>query len=174
MTKTLALSQAWRRRLAILAGIYMIMIGLMCFLPQGQYPSYKDFTTPGIVQIGRLYFLPVPFNSLINADQVDNLSDFLLILMQNIANIFLLYPFVFLMMILKVNWRDWRRVLIYSFLLSSTIESTQLLLDWLIDARRVFEIDDLWTNSLGGLLAYWTYLWLVKVYEKYQARKRAS
>ena len=53
----------------------------------------------------------------------------------------------------------------YSFYLSLFIECTQLLLDLLINAERVFEVDDLWTNTLGGVLAYGTYL-LNKKYVK--------
>ncbi|WP_161940927.1 VanZ family protein, partial [Streptococcus suis] len=45
----------------------------------------------------------------------------------------------------------------YTFCISLFIESTQLLLDLLIDAQRVFEVDDLWTNTLGGVLAYLVY-----------------
>ena len=36
------------------------------------------------------------------------------------------------------------------------------MLDILIDANRVFEIDDLWTNTLGGYLAFLFYKFLVK------------
>ena len=50
----------------------------------------------------------------------------------------------------------------YSFGLSLFIECTQLLLDLLINAERVFEVDDLWTNTLGGVLAYGTYLLMMK------------
>ena len=50
----------------------------------------------------------------------------------------------------------------YSFGLSLFIECTQLLLDLLINAERVFEVDDLWTNTLGGVLAYGTYLLIMK------------
>ncbi|WP_409119631.1 VanZ family protein [Streptomyces acidiscabies] len=46
------------------------------------------------------------------------------------------------------------------------MEFTQLILDLLIDAGRVVEVDDLWTNSLGGLLAYWTYLMAMKFVQK--------
>lgn len=38
--------------------------------------------------------------------------------------------------------------------MSLSIEVTQILLDLLINANRVFEIDDLWTNTLGGYLAW--------------------
>ncbi len=144
-----------------LAGVYTLAIVLMCFLPQSWYPQYKNFDTPGIVQIGRLYLLPTPFNTLINGDQVDSLYDLWLVLLQNLTNIFLLSPLVLLLVFLFEKWRSLRAVVRYSFLLSLFIECTQLLLDLLIDAGRVFEVDDLWTNTLGGVLAYTTYkLWL--------------
>lgn len=38
--------------------------------------------------------------------------------------------------------------------MSLFIECTQILLDILVDGNRVFEIDDLWTNTLGGYLAF--------------------
>ncbi|WP_080710478.1 VanZ family protein [Streptococcus mitis] len=45
----------------------------------------------------------------------------------------------------------------FSFLLSLGIECTQLVLDFFFDFNRVFEIDDLWTNTLGGYLAWLLY-----------------
>ena len=38
--------------------------------------------------------------------------------------------------------------------MSVWIELSQIVLDLLFDFNRVFEIDDLWTNTLGGYLAY--------------------
>ena len=38
--------------------------------------------------------------------------------------------------------------------MSLWIECSQVLLDLLYDANRVFELDDLWTNTLGAYLAY--------------------
>ncbi|WP_161497567.1 VanZ family protein, partial [Streptococcus suis] len=79
------------------------------------------------------------------------------IFLQNITNIFLLFPLIFLLLFLREEWRSLRAVIRYSFCISLFIECTQLLLDLLIDAQRVFEIDDLWTNTMGGILAYFTY-----------------
>ena len=50
-----------------------------------------------------------------------------------------------------------------TFVMSLTIEVGQVILDLLIDANRVFELDDLWTNTLGGLLALAVYRLLVKL-----------
>ena len=58
--------------------------------------------------------------------------------------------------------RSAKRVLFASFSMSLFIECTQILLDILIDANRVFELDDLWTNTLGGYLAFLFYKFLVK------------
>ncbi|WP_155966128.1 VanZ family protein [Streptococcus ruminantium] len=145
-----------------LAGAYALAIALLCFLPQNLYPQYKDFSTPGIIQVGRLYFLPTPFNSIINGDKVDSLANFGWIILQNMTNIFLLFPLVFLLLFLWEKWRSLRAVTIYTFCISLFIECMQLLLDLLIDAQRVFEVDDLWTNTLGGVLAYLTYKWIMQ------------
>lgn len=153
------LGQRWTK---IMAGAYALAIVCMCFLPQSWYPQYKDFETPGIVQIGRLYLLPTPFNSIVNGDQVDSLYELWLIILQNLTNIFLLYPLVLAFLFLFEKWRSLRAVMWYSFGLSLLIECTQLLLDLLINAERVFEVDDLWTNTLGGVLAYGTYLLIMK------------
>lgn len=154
------LTTVGRKVALFLARLYALAICCLCFLPQNIYPQYKTFSTPGIVQIGRLYLLPVPFNSFVNADQLNSLADWWLVLLQNLTNIFLLYPLVLAFVFLFRKWQSLRAVAIYSFLMSLFIECTQLLLDLLFDAGRVFEVDDLWTNTLGGLLAYLTYrLW---------------
>ncbi len=51
-----------------------------------------------------------------------------------------------------------KKIVWLSFGMSLSIEVTQILLDLLINANRVFEIDDLWTNTwvviwLGGLFS---------------------
>ena len=51
---------------------------------------------------------------------------------------------------------------LFSFLVSLGIECTQLVLDFFFDFNRVFEIDDLWTNTLGGYLAWLLYKQLHK------------
>ncbi len=156
------LTKLGRQICKTLAGAYALAIVLLCFLPQSWYPQYKDFSTPGIIQIGRLYLLPTPFNSIVNGDKVDSLADLGWIFLQNITNIFLLFPLVFLLLFLRVEWWSLRAVILYSFCMSLFIECTQLLLDLLIDAGRVFEVDDLWTNTLGGVLAYLLFTYLQK------------
>lgn len=161
-TSTWELNPWGQRVTKIVARVYALAIVLMCFLPQSVYPNLKDFTTPGIIQIGRVFFLPTPFNTLVHANHIETIGDFFLILAQNVTNVFLLYPLVLCLVFLFPSWRNWKRVLRNTFYMSLGIEFTQLILDLLIDAGRVVEVDDLWTNSLGGLLAYWTYLMAMK------------
>lgn len=169
------LTQLGRKIVRFWAWFYTLVIAMMCFLPQSFYPQYKTFSTPGIVQIGRLYFLPIPFNSLVHAGKLDSLSDWWLLLLQNLTNIFLLYPLVLALVLLFRRWQSLRLVVIYSFLMSLFIECSQLLLDFLFDVGRVFEVDDLWTNTLGGVLAYVTYrLWKKHLTPKCEKRVSQS
>ena len=138
---------------------YFVLLCLMCFLPQQPEPGME---TPGIQHFGRVVVLLVPFNSLINLGQVTSLGQVIWIFLQNILNVFLLFPLVFQLIYLCPNLRQTKKIILLSFLLSLGIECTQLVLDFLFDFNRVFEIDDLWTNTLGGYLAWVLYKGLHK------------
>ena len=138
---------------------YILLLCLMCFLPQ--VPE-KGMETPGIQQFGRIVVLLIPFNSLINLGQISSFFQLIKVFVQNIMNIFLLSPLIFQLLWLFPKMRSAKRVLFASFSMSLFIECTQILLDILIDANRVFEIDDLWTNTLGGYLAFLFYKFLIK------------
>ena len=139
--------------------LYIVLLCLMCFLPQ--VPE-KGMETPGIQQFGRVVVLLIPFNSLVNLGQITSLLQLIKVFVQNVMNIFLLGPLIFQLLWLFPKLRSTKRVLFASFAISLFIECTQILLDILIDANRVFEIDDLWTNTLGGYLAFLFYKFLVK------------
>ena len=138
---------------------YILLLCLMCFLPQ--VPE-KGMETPGIQQFGRIVVLLIPFNSFINLGQITSLYQLIKVFVQNVMNIFLLSPLIFQLLWLFPKMRSAKRVLFASFSMSLFIECTQILLDILIDANRAFEIDDLWTNTLGGYLAFLFYKFLVK------------
>lgn len=138
---------------------YILLLCLMCFLPQ--VPE-KGMETPGIQQFGRIVVLLIPFNSFVNLGQIISLLQLIKVFVQNGMNVFLLSPLIFQLLWLFSNLRNTKRVLSVSFAISLFIECTQILLDILIDANRVFEIDDLWTNTLGGYLAFLFYKFLVK------------
>ena len=135
--------------------IYSLCIVCFCFTPQPQLPTGVE--TPGIQTFGRLVFLLTPLNSLWNLGEVTSLGQVIWIFLQNILNVFLLFPLVFQLIDLCPNLRKTKKILFLSFLLSLGIECTQLVLDFFFDFNRVFEIDDLWTNTLGGYLAWVLY-----------------
>ena len=140
--------------------LYSLCIVCFCFTPQPQLPTGVE--TPGIQTFGRLVFLLTPLNSLWNLGEVTSLGQVLWIFLQNILNVFLLFPLIFQLLFLMPSLRKTKSVILFSFLLSLGIECTQLVLDFFFDFNRVFEIDDLWTNTLGGYLAWVLYKLLHK------------
>ena len=89
-----------------------------------------------------------------NLGQITSALQLIKVILQNIANIFLLSPLVFQLLWLWPWLRSRKRVLCFGFAMSLWIECSQVLLDLLFNANRVFELDDLWTNTLGAYLAY--------------------
>ena len=116
---------------------------------------------------GRVVVLLTPFNSLTNLNQLDSLKEIVFVLGQNVTNIFLLSPLILGLLALYPRFRSWKKVLVATLAMSLTIEIGQVILDLLIDANRVFELDDLWTNTLGGLVALGAYRLLVKLIQTY-------
>ena len=140
--------------------LYSLCIVCFCFTPQPQLPTGVE--TPGIQTFGRLVFLLTPFNSLWNLGEVTSFLQLFWIFLQNALNVLLLFPLIFQLLYLIPSLRKTKRVILLSFLLSLSIECTQLVLDFFFDFNRVFEIDDLWTNTLGGYLAWVLYKLLHK------------
>ena len=140
--------------------LYSLCIVCFCFTPQPQLPTGVE--TSGIQTIGRLVFLLTPFNSLWNLREVTSPIQLFWIFLQNALNVLLLFPLIFQLLYLIPSLRKTKRVILLSFLLSLSIECTQLVLDFFFDFNRVFEIDDLWTNTLGGYLAWVLYKLLHK------------
>lgn len=147
---------------------YLILVAIICFMPQ---PDLGLPSTPGIQRWGRLVVLLRPFNTFWSLGDITSLEQLAWVILQNLLNILLLYP-LFLGWI-SLNPAQWtaKTVLKRAFLTSLTIELTQVLLSLAINANRVFEIDDLWTNTLGGLLAYWTYVLLLQLKTKPLTRR---
>ena len=151
-----------KRELILRLGVavYSLCIVCFCFTPQPQLPTGVE--TPGIQTFGRLVFLLTPLNSLWNLGEVTSLLQLFWIFLQNALNILLLFPLIFQLLYLMPGLRNTKKVILFSFLLSLGIVCTQLVLDFFFDFNRVFEIDDLWTNTLGGYLAWLLYKGLHK------------
>ncbi len=138
-----------------LVGIYVFVLIRLCWAPQPF--KIEGIDTPNIIYLGRLVFLLVPFNSLLSLNQLDSFQKLFWVFGQNVTNVFLIFPLILGLLALFPQLRNLKKVLLLSFAISLSIETGQLILDLLIDANRVFEIDDLWTNTLGGALAYLAY-----------------
>ncbi|MBA2795775.1 VanZ family protein [Streptococcus porcinus] len=156
----LRLSKQLLYTIEILLVIYVLAVGVMCFTPSPGL--FNGMETPNILYLGRLRLLLVPFNSIIGLNQVDSLKQLIWIFCQNALNILLLYPLVLFIHLISSKWQSYGKSLLLGFSISLFIETSQLFLDLVINANRVFEIDDLWTNTLGALLAYLTYLLIRK------------
>lgn len=142
------------RLLTVFIISYGIAIAVMCFWPQ---PALFDGKiTPNIIKIGRLRLLLIPFNSFVSLPAIHSLSQLVWLFLQNAMNVLLLYPLGLAYFALKSKKQTSLKLLILGFTISLSIEVTQLILDLLLDANRVFEVDDLMTNTFGIYLAYQT------------------
>lgn len=135
--------------------IYGTLLVLLCWTPQ--YGIIDGVETPNVFSVGRMVFLLVPFNSLVSFGELDTALEIGWVIGQNAMNVFLIFPLMLGLLGLFPNLRNLKTILWLSFAISLTIEVGQLILDLLIDANRVFEIDDLWTNTLGGAIAFWAF-----------------
>ncbi|HFH8466564.1 TPA: VanZ family protein [Streptococcus agalactiae] len=154
LTEDGELTKISRRFVWMLVVIYCLIIVRMCFGPQ---IMIEGVSTPNVQRFGRIVALLVPFNSFRSLDQLTSFKEIFWVIGQNVVNILLLFPLIIGLLSLKPSLRKYKSVILLAFLMSLFIECTQVVLDILIDANRVFEIDDLWTNILGGPFALWSY-----------------
>ncbi|GFH43322.1 hypothetical protein Hs30E_18730 [Lactococcus hodotermopsidis] len=146
-----------KKSLKLFIVCYILAIVGMCFLPQTFYPQLNSIETPGIQHFGRITAILTPFNTLVHFGKIPSLWDVFVVILQNITNIFLLFPLVLAILLLRRNAVKLSKVVLMTFCMSLSIELTQVILDLLFEFDRVFEIDDLMTNTLGGVIAYQTY-----------------
>ena len=164
LNKTAELTPLGHKIVKLCVVLYAMAICLMCFSPQ---ITIDGIEIHNVIYYGRLRFLLVPFNTFIIFGQLDGAWEIFWVIAQNVMNVLLLFPLIFGMITLCPKFRTWQRTTLLAFGISLSIETTQLVVDLLYNANRVFEIDDLWTNTLGGLLAFFTYQWFVKQYQKH-------
>lgn len=143
---------------------YACLIAVICFMPQ---PDILEMETPSIQRFGRLIALLRPLNTLWALGDITNPLQVTWVIVQNLLNVFLLYPLVLSLIFLRPPLRSMASAVKFALACSLIIEVTQVIVSLLFDANRVFEIDDLWTNTLGGYLAYLTYIHIRRrFYEK--------
>ena len=75
-----------------------------------------------------------------------------------VYNIIMTIPFGIFLPLLYKPFRSFRRVAFAGFLYSLLIEISQF-----ISGRGLFELDDLFNNTIGAVLGYWLYILFNKV-----------
>lgn len=133
---------------------YALFVAIICFMPQ---PDLAHFEVPGIQRFGHFILLLRPFNTLFALKDLTSIWQVAWVIVQNLMNIFLLYPLVLGLVFLYPRYRSMASAAKLGLGLSLFIEVTQQMMNHLIAANRVFESDDLWTNTLGAVLAYLSY-----------------
>lgn len=84
-----------------------------------------------------------------------------------VGNIFAFSPFGMLLPMLSIHVRRWWKMLALSFLVTMCIECTQL-----VTRLGVFDVDDLFMNTLGGMIGYGIYCILQKVDRSLRKEKK--
>ena len=69
------------------------------------------------------------------------------------GNFLMMIPAGILLPAINTKWKSWKKVVLVCLIFSLILELLQL-----ITGRGDFQIDDLWANSLSGLLGYWILL----------------
>lgn len=75
-----------------------------------------------------------------------------------VYNIIMTIPFGIFLPLLYKPFRSFRRVAFAGFLYSLLIEISQF-----VSGRGLFELDDLFNNTIGAMLGYWLYILFNKV-----------
>lgn len=141
----------WKKRLIwLIFWIYMGSMVYFLFLGERYGNPYSDYHYNLILfqEIRRF---------IVYRDNVGTISFFVNVL----GNIFAFSPFGMLLPILVTSMRHWWKMLALSFLVTMCIECTQL-----VTKLGVFDVDDLFMNTLGGMIGYGLYCILWKLYKK--------
>lgn len=93
-----------------------------------------------------------------------NIPNFMILFWgKNIAgNMLLLLPLGFLVPILWQRFQDGRKMILFTFCFSLSIELMQLLLMYIGLTGRAFDVDDIILNTLGGCIGYFLYKKLLR------------
>lgn len=79
-----------------------------------------------------------------------------------IENYLMMIPMGILLPALKPDGRSWKKILMICFIISLALETIQL-----ITGTGDFQIDDLFSNALSGLIGYWIWIFFRKDDECY-------
>ncbi|MFF3025429.1 VanZ family protein [Gottfriedia sp. NPDC057948] len=128
---------------------YVLFIIFILFFP--------IFIDPHALEKGQsISYNIIPFKSLYETTVFCIKHGYYSTLIKNIiGNLILIMPISFYLKILWNKLKDWRIVLILSFLISIFIELTQLIENIFQGTGRSVDIDDVILNVTGFILGYW-------------------
>lgn len=84
-----------------------------------------------------------------------------------IGNIIMLVPLTFFVCILWKNTASLKKMFILAIFTSLTIETSQLILSYFYLEHRLFDLNDLLQNTLGGLLGYALFILVQRTLPKF-------
>ncbi len=84
-----------------------------------------------------------------------------------LGNVFAFAPFGFMLPLLNERYRKLFRVFFSSLFFSLSVEVVQMLL-----MVGIFDVDDLFLNTLGGLLGYLTFRISFAIFGRYETKKK--
>lgn len=70
-----------------------------------------------------------------------------------VGNFLMMIPTGILLPAINTKWKSWKKIVIVCLVFSFVLEFLQVM-----TGRGDFQVDDLWSNSLSGLLGYWILL----------------
>jgi glycopeptide antibiotics resistance protein len=91
---------------------------------------------------------------------------------QIIGNVLLLFPLGFFIPLLSRRSLRLYKIILLGFMVSLTIELTQLLLHIFLNSNRLFDLDDLLLNTVGALIGYLVFLITMRYTTRYQFVKK--
>lgn len=88
------------------------------------------------------------------------------------GNLIMLLPLTIFASLLWPRLATWKKMLKLAFFTSLTIETSQLILSYFYLEHRLFDINDLLQNTLGGLAGFGLFLSAKKIIEALSCKKR--
>ena len=154
--------------------LYLLVAYFLVILPLPNREDVAKLTTPRYnihpFQFVKAFFKETSFNWRQPGTYLGALKESVVI--QPVFNIFLTIPFgVYMRYLFK---KDFKRSFLLSFMFSLFFELTQLsgLYGYYPRSYRLFDVDDLFLNTLGGIIGYWVTPFIEKLFPRGETLRR--
>ncbi|WP_024834083.1 VanZ family protein [Ruminiclostridium josui] len=152
-----------KEKTQIIKVIFILYVALIIYITQ--FPLHLNFN----LNFQNINYNLVPFHIIFKRYEViqqmkdagyriDIIANMKIIIQSFGFNIILFLPFGFLLPILNHNYFSFLKIITVSFVFSLSIEILQLIIMIiLISPSRVFDVDDIIANIIGGILGFYVY-----------------